>query len=190
MSEESGGSAMRRQMVNLGVTLLVVGLVAALGLGLTYTVTREKIEEQDRLAGAKAAADAMPGIKDPAELKMDAERLKRAKKAVPDVQGVLTSDRGTVITLETKAYGGPMSLAIGIDLEGEVTGIAVVSNKETMGLGSKALEAGYFKNFVGKTAKDRLEIKKDVQGITGATVTSKAVALQVKQALEAWQASR
>lgn len=181
---------MREQIVHLGVTLFIVGLIAALGLGLTYTVTRKKIQEQDKLAISKAAVEAMPGLKGPEDLKENAARLKLAKKKVPEVKNVLVSDKGSVFILETKAYGGPMRLAVGVDTEGKIVGIAVISNKETVGLGSRALEPSFFKKFDGKTTRDPLEVKKDIQGIAGATITSKAVTNQVKEALEAWQASK
>lgn len=181
---------MKNQVVHLGLTLLVVGLIAALGLGLTYTVTKGKIALQDRLAEAKASADALPGVKGPAELKADPAKLKQAQKAVPEVQKVYTAGAGTIFTIEMKGYGGPLSLAVGIDGEGNVAGIAVVSSKETIGLGSKALEPAFLKQYNKKNAQDPLEVGKDVQAVTGATISSKAVTNEVKAALKAYQASR
>jgi electron transport complex protein RnfG len=166
---------MRKEMIRLGATLLVVGLIAAVGLGLTYTVTEKKIAEQDRLSVAKASVEALPGVK---------------RKVVPDVQKVYSTDKGTIFNITTKGYGGPLSLAVGIDPQGKVAGIAVISNKETIGLGSKALEASFLNRFKGKSKADPLEVGKDIQGITGATITSKAVTNQAKQALKAYAASR
>jgi electron transport complex protein RnfG len=181
---------MRKEMIRLGATLLVVGLIAAVGLGLTYTVTEKKIAEQDRLSVAKASVEALPGVKSPAELKDEPQMLKKARKVVPDVQKVYSTDKGTIFNITTKGYGGPLSLAVGIDPQGKVAGIAVISNKETIGLGSKALEASFLNRFKGKSKADPLEVGKDIQGITGATITSKAVTNQAKQALKAYAASR
>ena len=181
---------MKKQILNLGITLLVVGLIAAVGLGLTYTVTQKKIAEQDRISEAKASVEALPGVKSASELKLDDGLLKKAKKAVPDVQKVYTCDRGTIFTLQMKGYGGPLVLAVGIDKDGKVAGIAVVSDKETIGLGSRALEPGFLSKYRGKTSRDPVEVGKDVQAITGATITSRAVTGEVKAALKAYSRSR
>lgn len=177
---------MKRQVVNLGVTLLVVGLVAAIGLGLTYTITKKRIEEEDRLAEAKASASALPDVKSPSELKAAKALLEQAKKASPDVQKVYTSPAGTILIIKSKGYGGPLSLAVGIDNDGKVAGVAVISDRETVGLGSRALEPAYLGDFKGKSGRDQLTVGKDIQGITGATISSKAVAGEVKTALEAY----
>ncbi|MBU1669782.1 MAG: FMN-binding protein [Actinobacteria bacterium] len=178
------------ETVRLGVTLMVVGLVAALGLGLTYTVTRKKIAEQDRMAEAEAAADALPGVESPSELKEDKSLTTAARKQSPAVQKVFTNPLGRIYVVRTKGYGGPLTLAVGIGPDGEVKGIAVVESRETVGVGSKALEPGNLEKYEGKKAKDELAIGKDVQAITGATITSKAVAAQVKAALEADRTTR
>ncbi len=181
---------MRKQVLNLGLTLLVVGLVAATGLGLTYGATKSKIAEQDRLSEAKAAVDALPGVKSPSELKLDSSLTKKAKKAVSEVQKVFTTDKGTIVTIEMKGYGGPLVMAVGIDKDGKVAGAASISDKETVGLGSKALEPEYLAKFKGKGGKDQLEVGKDIQAISGATITSKAVTGEIKAALEAYEAIR
>jgi electron transport complex protein RnfG len=181
---------MRQQVIRLGLTLLVVGLIAAIGLGLTYTITQKKIAEEDKLSEAKAAVDALPGTKSASELKLDDALLKKAKKAVPDVQKVYTSDVGTIFLIQMKGYGGPLVLAVGIGKDGKVVGIAPVSNKETIGLGSRALEKGFLKQYNGKTSSDPVQVGKDIQAITGATITSKAVTGEVRAALEAFMKSQ
>ena len=177
---------MIERMVKLGVTLMVVGLVAALGLGLTYTVTREKIEQYDKQVEAQACLSALPGVKSAAELKEDKQLSAKVRKKYPDVQRVYTCGKGYIFVAKTKGYGGPLTLAVGIDKGGKVKAIAAVASKETVGLGSRALEAEYLDGFKGKTAADKLKVGEDVQAVTGATITSKAVTGQAKQALEAF----
>ncbi len=177
---------MRKQIVHLGLTLFVVGLVAAVGLGLTYTATSKRIAEQDRLSEAKAAVDALPGVKSPSDLVAEPALARKARKAVPEVRKVYTTGRGTIITVESKGYGGPMLTAVGIDRDGKVAGAASISNKETIGLGSKALEPEFLKQFNGKDARSGIEAGRDIQAVTGATITSKAVVKQVRAALKAY----
>jgi electron transport complex protein RnfG len=175
-------------MLRLGITLMVVGAIAAFGLGITYAVTKKKIDEENRLAEAKASMAALPGIKSPSELKEDPRALDRVKKKVPDVQKVLTSSKGDIFIMQTKGYGGPLQLAVGVGKDGKVAGVSVISNKETMGLGSKVLAEENLVKYEGKTADDPLEVGKDVQAVTGATISTRAVTDQVKKALEAFSA--
>lgn len=177
---------MKSQVMKLGITLLVVGTVAAVGLGLTYTVTRKKIEAYDRQVEAKAAVAALPGVKSSSELKED-QQLEAKAREVDGVESVFRSDKGYIFKVNTKGYGGPLVLAVGVDPSGKVVGIAAVSSKETMGLGSKVLEADNLKRWLGKTPGSRLQVGQDIQAVTGATVTSKAVTQQVKKALQAYQ---
>jgi len=177
---------MIERMVKLGVTLMVVGMVAALGLGLTYTATRTKIEQYDKQVEAQACKSALPGVRSVSEIKEDKGLSVKARKKFPDIQKVFICAKGYIFVVRAKGYGGPLTLAVGIDKSGSVKGIAVVASKETVGLGSKALEDSYLGKFKGKTVEDRLKVGEDVQAVTGATITSRAVTNQVKQALEAF----
>ena len=177
---------MRSQIMKLGVTLLVVGLVAAVGLGLTYTVTKKKIEAYDNQVEAKAAVAALPGVKSVSELKEDAQ-LEAKVRDIDGVEKVFRSEKGYIFKVNTKGYGGPLVLAVGVDLQGKVVGVAVVTSKETVGLGGKVLEDENLKMWLGKTSKDKLAVGQDIQAVTGATITSKAVNGQVKKALQAYR---
>ena len=177
------------QVLKMGVILMVVGLVAAVGLGFTYTVTRDRIESYDRQVEAKAAVSALPGVKSSNELEVDKE-LQAQVKQVDGVEKVYSTDSGYIFIIETKGYGGPLILAIGVDLQGEVQGIAVISSKETVGVGSTVFEDDGVKRWLGKTSEDALEVGEDIQAVTGATITSKAVNEQVKKALEAYKIIR
>jgi H+/Na+-translocating ferredoxin:NAD+ oxidoreductase subunit G len=177
---------MKSEVAKMGITLLVVGVVAAVGLGLTYTVTRSKIEAYDRQVEAKASLAALPGLTSSNQLEED-QVLEDKAQEVDGVEKVFKSDKGYIFKINTKGYGGPLVLAVGVDLSGKVAGVAVVASKETVGVGSKVLEDDNLKRWVGKTAKDKLVVGEDIQAVTGATITSKAVNGQVKKALQAYR---
>ena len=181
---------MMSRMVKLGVTLMVVGIVAAFGLGITYAVTKKKIDQENKLAEAKASMTALPGIKSPAELVEDPKLLSAVNKKYPDVQKVLSSRIGDIFIMKTKGYGGPMELAVGVGNDGKVKGVSVISNRETMGLGSKVLAEENLAKYRGKSTSDPLVVGKDVQAVTGATITTRAVTSQAKEALAAFSLLR
>lgn len=177
---------MKSSILKLGVTLMIVGLAAAVGLGFTYAVTKSKIEEYDKQIEAKAAMAAMPGLNSIHDLREDKALEEKIEVVEEGVQKVYVSDRGYVFKVTMKGYGGPLSLAIGVGLDGKVKGIAVISSKETVGLGTKVLEDEGVGMWLGKSGSDKLEVGEDIQGVTGATITTKAVNNEVKRALEAF----
>jgi len=179
---------MRQLLLKLGITLLVVGSIAAAALGGTYVVTSKRIEKEDRAAAAKASVEAIPGLKSPSQLKEKPKLTATAKKAVPEVTKVFSTPKGDIIVIESRGFGGLMNNAIGIGPDGKVIAVSNISNKETAGLGSKTLEPTFLDKFKGKTVKDKLQVGADVQAVTGATISSRAVTGQVKMALEAFKA--
>jgi len=73
---------------------------------------------------------------------------------------------------------------VGVDPEQEmITGIKILSHSETPGLGARIGEAAFQDQFEQKPINDDYEVNKDVDGVTGATVSSRAVAATLKQTL-------
>lgn len=175
--------------LRLGITLMVVGAVAAFGLGLTYAATRKRIKAYEREVEAKACLNAMPGVDSPAELKEEQKLEKElgGKKDNTEIQKVFSCEGGYILSVQTKGYGGPLVIAVGIGKDGKVLGVSSVSSKETMGVGSRVLEPSFLGKYKGKSASDPLEVGRDVQGVTGATITSKAATAAVKAAVEAYR---
>ena len=97
---------------------------------------------------------------------------------------------GYVFTSGAKGYGGTVSVMVGIDTEGTITGIEILSHAETPGLGANATKDDFKGRFVGKSGI--LSVNKssnegqDVQAITAATITSNAVVNAVNLATETY----
>lgn len=76
-----------------------------------------------------------------------------------------------------------ITLGIGLDLDYKLTGLIVLKQGETPGLGARIEEKWFQKQFEGLTAEE-VELKKysgKIDAITGATVTSKAVTKAVRR---------
>ena len=99
------------------------------------------------------------------------------------------NDVGYAVMVSSYGYGGEISLAVGIDNELKVTGVDVISHSETPGLGAKCKNDSFKNQFVGKT--NGIEVSKsrakdnEIDAITSATITSKAVTNGVNTALTA-----
>ena len=119
-----------------------------------------------------------------------------------NIRSVHKAENGFVVETVTYGYADEMTVVVGVNNEGKVTGLVVLEAHETLGLGSRALtdhvflaqflnKSGSFAvaahgadAFSGATAATETEGDSvEVDGITGATVTSKAVVRCVNSAV-------
>ena len=91
-------------------------------------------------------------------------------------------ETGYVIGTTTNGYAGTLKMLIGVSSDGYVTGLQVRSMEETFGLGAEALTDWEFLAQFLRTEGDA-EVGTNVDAITGATVTSKAIARSVNSAV-------
>lgn len=99
-----------------------------------------------------------------------------------NIQLVYKGESGFVVGTRVYGYAGEIFMLIGVDSEGSVTGLQVRNMEETYGLGAKALtDWEFLAQFLGKEGD--AEIGTNVDALTGATVTSKAIARSVNSAV-------
>ncbi len=142
-----------KEIFYLGFFLALISAVAAGILAATYTLTA------DRIASDKRA------------------EIEAAQKIV------LAGAQGAVVQVSSEGYAGTIEMLVGINDLGQVAGVKITRINETPGLGSRAADPKFLEQFRGKTIKDKIEVKSDIQAITGATITSRAVSVGVKKAL-------
>lgn len=89
---------------------------------------------------------------------------------------------GFALKQTVQGYGGPIEVITGFETDGAIRGVSVggESFNETEGLGAKAKDAAFTGQYRGKMPP--VELNKDIDGISGATVTSTAVTDAVNQA--------
>lgn len=95
---------------------------------------------------------------------------------------------GYVIPLKSRGYEGFIEMMLGVDTDHKIVDFVIVKHKETPGLGALAKEQPFRAKFVGRTV-DRLEVSAKPEGdkivaITGATITSRAVAKGLRETLK------
>lgn len=118
-----------------------------------------------------------------------------------NIRAVYKGETGYVINTVTYGYAGNITMLIGVSNEGKVTGLQVRQMQETYGLGAEALRdwefLAQFLNttgnvaiatsgvdaFSGATGESGTEAETYVDALTGATVTSKAIARSVNSAV-------
>ena len=166
------------------ITLFVICLIATFLLGMTNSVTAPIIadlaEETEKKSRQVVFTDAASFGE--ATVSEDGTSI----VAALDETG---NTIGYVVVNTAKGYGGDISVMTGVDTEGKVTGVNILSHSETAGLGAKATEASFRDRFTGlisgiTVSKDKAG-ENSIDAITGATITSRAVVNAVNAAIEA-----
>lgn len=86
---------------------------------------------------------------------------------------------GYVAIGEADGYGGPMRVAVAVDDRANVLGVSVVESRETPSFLDRVMGSRFPKQLVGKSYVDAFTLGEDVDGVTGATYTSRALAAAV-----------
>lgn len=90
-------------------------------------------------------------------------------------------EHGFVVETATQGYAGEVVLLVGVDMKGRVTGLVVRDMEETYGLGMQALwDTNFLAQFL-HTSGDAA-VGENVDALTGATVTSKAITKAINAA--------
>lgn len=184
--------------------LCVITLVSGLLLGGAYSLTKEPIAATNRKAVIASYEAVMPaeqydeetGVALAEQANADGTIAANNSGAVilsaviaKDASG---TDTGYIITASSAGYGGDVKVVVGVTPELTITGISYPEAlPETPGLGQKATQPDFYEQFVGKgkwlsVVKSGQETGSDaeIDAISGATITSKAVTSAVNAATE------
>lgn len=86
---------------------------------------------------------------------------------------------------EAVGYAGPIQMLVGINPQGEVIGVEVVEHRETPGFFELLRDDSFLPQFLGKRYSDRLRLGEDLDAVSGATISSEAVARAVREQVRA-----
>ncbi|MGI5963415.1 MAG: RnfABCDGE type electron transport complex subunit D [Lawsonibacter sp.] len=90
---------------------------------------------------------------------------------------------GYCVEVQAQGFGGVITMEVGVNLNGQVTGVAVTDHKETAGVGTNAITSEALSRYIGKSGTIRLSGSNSVDAVTGATATSRAITDGVNRAL-------
>lgn len=183
-----------KYLIKLTVTLFITCVIVAGALGFVNKVTKPNIDAANARKTAEAIQKVMPEMDgDPVVLEITDEMAAAASGMGATVtEAYETQAGGTKLgyALKVDASGsqGIITMMVGVDTEGAVTGVSIVKNSETSGIGSKVMTNvnGVLDQFAGKSPADMpLTVGKNVDAIGGATVSTKGVTTGVNAALAA-----
>lgn len=175
----------KNEFVQLGGILCAITLVVALALGAVNAVTAGPIAEQNAQKIKDSLENVMPGAEseqiDVPEGTTVATETKNATSVTILSAYKMTkdgADAGYCVEVGPTGFGGAVDTMVGIDSDGKVTGISVISaSSETPGLGARSTEPEFQAQFAGQVGTE-VAVAKDggsIDALTGATITSRAV---------------
>lgn len=196
---------MNKSLVKDALILFAITLVSGVLLGIVYEITKEPIAKAQEAATQAAYETVFSAADSFVELEgFDADAasdyVHEQGYTDDDITACLLANDadgntlGYVITVVSHAgYGGDITFSIGITNEGTLNGYSITEISETAGLGMKATEDGFASQFVNKVlgiyevTKSSPASDTEIQAISGATITSKAVTYGVDAGIVYYQ---
>ena len=169
-------------ILRLSLTLLIITALAAASLAYVNSITKDAIAENQLAKTNRAMSEVLPG----------AENIQKIDDGSGIVQGVYAAGEDSpvqgwaVLVAPNSGFGGEIRMMVGISAKGRLTGISIISHAETPGLGAVAAAktpAGeaFRSSFFGSQGTLTME---DIDALSGATITSRAVLEGVNAAIE------
>ena len=124
-------------------------------------------------------------------VRLRADLMPIVRQTVPQANHIVKQDNGlfSAWTDETETevvariaigtadgYGGPLQVAVAVDSSGELIGAVIADEKETPAWMARVQKSGLMPSLVGKSYGDEFKLGEDVDGVTGATYTVRALA--------------
>ena len=198
---------MKNKIIKDALALTLITLVAGVALGGVYEITKDPIAKQEAQAKAEAYEQVFTDAAAFEEVEMDdtliqtirdqldqegykAQSIEEVMRA-EDQSGETLGYAFTVVTSE--GYGEDIQFSMGVQNDGTLNGISILSIGETAGLGMNADTPAFKDQFVGKQV-EKLQYTKngatqddEINAISGATVTTNAMTNGVNAGLCAFR---
>ena len=166
-------------VLRLALTLLAITAFVAAALAGVNSITAPAIAELNAQKTQEAVQAVLPGGGDPIEVAAGSGTVSEAYKG----------ENGYAVKVAPVGFDNAITMMVGIGNDGTVLGISVISQSETAGLGAvcaATTSAGeaFRAQFVGTSGT--VTVSKDggqIDAITSATITSRAVCAGVTEAL-------
>lgn len=160
---------MNKRIVHDALILTAFTLVLGFILALVQGITAEPIDKANKAAAQKAYQAVFSDAKSFEKYDYDADEADKLvsdagyKDTIDDIETALDSNKetlGYVITVTAKdGSQGSITFSVGIKNDGTVNGYSITSISETPGLGMKAEEADFYKQFENKKV-DKFDVVK------------------------------
>ena len=195
---------MNGKIIKDALILFLITVIAGLGLGAVYGITKAPIEkanyniQQNAYRTVFPDADAFNDM-DGFDSEKATEVAAAAGYADDTIENCVVAvdasgaELGYVISVtDPNSYGGDVTLSIGVTNDGTLNGYSITTINDTAGLGMKAKEPSFYEQYVGKNPT-KFAVSKDggdgeqIDALSGATITTIAMTNGVNAGLAAFR---
>ena len=198
---------MKNKIIKDALALTLITLVAGVALGGVYEITKDPIAKQEAQAKAEAYEQVFTDAAAFEAVEMDdtltktiRDQLDQEGYKAQSIEEVMRAEDQSGETLgyafavvTSEGYGGDIQFSMGVQNDGTLNGISILSIGETAGLGMNADTPAFKDQFVGKQV-EKLQYTKngatqddEINAISGATVTTNAMTNGVNAGLCAFR---
>lgn len=178
----------KSSLFNMIAAMLTIAVASAASIGYVYQKTAEPIAVAKKQKTLNAIKELVGNFdNNPFDEKTDLSDGENELYPARE-DGIITAV--AVKSSSNNGFGGKIELITGILTDGTLAGCKIIEQNETPGLGSKVTESKFSNQFVGlNTFTDKIDLNKDggeIDAVTGATISSRAVVEAVKKAVNAY----
>jgi len=153
------------------VVLTVISLVTSLLLAVVNSFTAPVIEANNKATTLAAYVEVLPSVSSATELEEVTDYT------TANVAGVVVAPDGSLaVKAEESGFdGGVLTVIMGFDTAGQMTGLWVDASTQTSGIGSHTGDADFLAQFDGMDGTQNIVMNQDYDAYTGATISSTAL---------------
>ncbi len=152
-------------------------MITALLLSCVNALTADKIADNIKREKSAAITEIFPASDSNEQLEFAFDGMTAVYKVYSGNTAIGYAAEATPL-----GFGGEMTVMVGVNADGTLAGVKLISHSETPGLGSRVGEGTYLAQYNGKNASQL----NDVDSITGSTISSKAIREGISNALSAY----
>ena len=184
MSEENKSAAKSSSFHEYVMPVIILVLVCVVTTGLlavTNSITAPVIEANSDSSANETRAVLLPEAD--GFSKLDVELLTSSQSEIVNVYES-TNGVGCVMTVSTSSFGGTLTLLVGFDADGAITGISISEHSDTPGVGTNNMTDEHLGQYVGLTELTSSDVKSETsttsdgtafEYVSGASVTGGAI---------------
>lgn len=176
-----------KEIIKLGLILFIITACSGGVLGFAYEITKEPIEQQVKMANEEAMIQTLP----------QCDQFEKIDINLPEGSNILEINagyngeilEGFAVKVVSKGFGGLLEIMVGISKDEVIQGVKILNHAETPGLGANAEDFSFLSQYKDKSGqlsvvKNDADGDNEIQAITGATITSKAVTDGINEVLD------
>lgn len=171
-----------KEILVSALSLALIAGVTTAALAITNDLTKDIIDEKQNAEAYAARAKVMTAD--------SFEKLTFTENGVEHTyyEGYVGGKVvGYVFTAEASGKSSGLAVMTGIATDGTITGVEITANNETASYFKLVQDSGFFDRFDKKSIADGFELGKNIDGITGATLTSKGVVSGVNKSVKYYE---